>query len=101
MLCTEMDFSSKCIKALLWFPGSENAKQFPQRIEEAVDNPFLERDDGVVGDRNTFRTDLRATLCDIAQSDTELRSQILQSIDNVQWVHLQSRHMNEKSWTNE
>src|SRR5215472_992078 len=101
MLCTEMDFSSKCIKNLLCFPGSESAKQLRQRIEEAIDDALLERDDGVVSDGDAFGTNLGTALRDIAQADAELRSQILQSIAHVQGVHFEGRHMNQKSWANE
>src|SRR5215831_10501882 len=101
MLSTEMDFSWKCIKNLLCFPGSENAKQLRQRIEETIDDALLERNDGIVGDGDAFGTNLGTTRCDIAQADAEVRSQILQSVAHVQGVHFEGRHMNQKSWTNE
>src|SRR5262249_48276635 len=94
-------FQFEAHKDLLCFPRNESSKQFPQWIEEAIDNSFLERNDGVIGDRDAFRTNLSTTLCDTAQSNPELRFQILQSIAHVQRVHFQGRDMNEESWTNE
>src|ERR1700757_4611283 len=72
---------------LLCFPGSKNSKQFPQWVEKTIDHPFLEWNDGVVGDGNAFRANLGTTLCDIAQSDAKLRSQISHSIAHVQRMH--------------
>src|SRR5215470_16323657 len=88
-------------KDLLWFAVGENAKKSRQRIEEAIDNALLERNDGVVSDRNAFGTHLRTTLRDIAQTDSKLRSQILNSITHVQWVHFESSRINQKSWADE
>src|SRR5262249_17258391 len=86
---------------LLCFPGSKNSKQSRQRIEKAPRDALFQGDDGVVSDCDAFRTNLSTTLGDVAQSNAELRSQILRATPHVQRVHFKARHMHEKSWTNE
>src|SRR5690348_4721934 len=95
ILCVEMDFSSKCIGSLP-FRVAEYPEQFRQRIEEAIHNALLERDDRVVCNRDAFWTDFGTALGDIAQTDAELLSQILQAIPHVERVHFKRRGIHEE-----
>src|SRR5690242_11668272 len=56
--------------ALLLFPSRVDLHELANRVEELVDDALLQRDDGVVGNRDVFRTDLRAALGDVAVADT-------------------------------
>jgi hypothetical protein len=53
---------------------AEHPKQSRQGVEEAIDHSLLEWDDGIVGDRDVFRADLGAALCDVTQAHAELFS---------------------------
>jgi hypothetical protein len=87
-------------KNLLCFV-SENAKQFREWVEEAINHALFERNDGVVGDRDTFWAHLSTTLGDIAQADAELFPQLWGAIAHIQGVHFQRGRVNEEPWSNE
>src|SRR5271163_2361317 len=89
MLCSEIDFSSKCITAptRLLLRIAEHPEQFRHRIEEAIDYPLLERDDRIVGDGDVFRANLGTALGDVAEADAEISSQICNAIACVQRMH--------------
>src|SRR5262245_6576650 len=69
----------------------EDAEQLLDRVVEAVDHAFLERDDGVVGDGDALGADLGAALRDVAVADALILFQILETIFGVEWVHLERR----------
>src|SRR4029077_12132893 len=71
------------------------------RIEEAVDDALLERDDGVVGNRDVFRTNFRTALGDVAETDAELLSQIFHAIAYIQRMHFERRRIHQKSRADE
>ena len=66
----------------------------PQRIIKLIHDAFFQRNDSVVRDFNAFGTNLRATLGDIAVTDSLRVPQFLDAILRVEWVHLQSGDMN-------
>ena len=47
----------------------EHAQQLVYRIVELVDDAFLQRDDGIFRNRDVLRAHLRATPCDVAETD--------------------------------
>src|SRR2546429_280541 len=47
-------------------------EQFRERIVIAIDNPFLERNDRVVGNLNVLRADFGATLGNVAITESRL-----------------------------
>ena len=49
---------------------------FATGSKNSIHHAFLQRNNGVVRDRNTFRTNLRAALRDVAQPDAVLVLQI-------------------------
>src|SRR5437762_5045781 len=76
----------------------------PQRrdgIVVRVDHPLLERDDGVVRDRDRLRTDLGATLRDVAIADPARFAEIGAAVRLVERVHLVHRGAHEKRGAHE
>ena len=67
----------------------EDAKEPSQRIVEFVHDPFLEGDDGIVGNGDVLGAHLGAALGDIAVPDAVAVTQVGQSILGVERVHLQ------------
>ena len=66
-----------------------------------VDDTFLERNNGVVGDRNVLRANLGATLGDVAVTDAVTFFQLVGSIEDVERMHLELRGVNQKSRAHE
>src|SRR5256714_7846125 len=61
----------------------------PKRIIEIVHDPFLQRDDPVVGNLNVLRANLRATFRDVAVADPVRLPQFLEAILGVERMHLE------------
>ena len=57
---------------MLFILAGKQAEQFGDRIVISVDDPFLERNDGVVGYMNMLGADLGAALGDVAVNFTGL-----------------------------
>src|SRR3970040_1265656 len=76
-------------------PGSrlKHANQLAHRIVELVDDALLERNDGVIGDGDALRADLRAALGDVAVSDPMGLLQIGDPVFRVDRVHLERRRI--------
>src|SRR3954471_368307 len=70
---------------------SEPAHEPRERVVAAVDDPFLQRDDAVVRDVDSFRADLVAALRDVAESDACFRTHELGAVERVEGVHLEAR----------
>src|SRR5207245_11746743 len=70
-------------------------------VVELVDDTFLQRDDGVVGDVDRLRADLRAALGDIAEPDARLLLQVRTTRFDVERVHLEPRQADEEAGTGE
>ena len=66
-------------------------------IIKFVHHPFFQRNDSVVGDLDVLGTNFRATLRDIAVTDSLGVSQFFQSIFGVERMHLQRCHVNQKT----
>src|SRR5579872_4207874 len=81
--------------------SAEDPQQFGHRVVELIDDAFLQRDDGVVGNRYAFRTNLRTALRNIAVADAVLLFQVLRATLSVQWVHLERRSVDKKTRANE
>src|SRR5439155_3129394 len=79
----------------------KHAQQLSQRIVELVDDAFLERDDGVVGNRDALRTYVRAALGDVAVADALRRLEVGAAILDIERMHLERRSVDEVSRTNE
>ena len=83
--------------AVFLLPRSEHElHQLQHRVVELVHHPLLERDDGVVRDRDVFRADLRAALRDVAVADAVLLLQVRHAVRGVERVHLQLRDVDEE-----
>src|SRR5262245_548945 len=54
-----------------------------------VDDPFLERNDGVVGDVDAFGADLGAALGDVAQANPHVAADQFRAVDVVEGMHLE------------
>src|SRR5436309_12686139 len=52
-----------------FFPAFEKPRQLAQRIIELIDDALFQRNDSVVGDRDTLRANFGATLGDVAVTD--------------------------------
>src|SRR5437667_12002714 len=61
-----------------------------------IDDPFLERNDGVVGDVNVFRADFRAAFGDVAEANAEGLLEEWSAIDAVHRVHFQGGGLHEE-----
>src|ERR1700683_3622935 len=75
---------------------SQHAQPLLHRIVEAIDDAFLERDDGVVGDRDVLWAHLRAALRDVAVTNSEGLFQLVDAVLRVGRVHLQSGGVDEE-----
>src|SRR5439155_21596136 len=71
------------------------------RVVILVGDPFLERDDRVVGDLDVLRADLGAALRDVAITDPTLVLEMGRSIRRVDWVHLEAGASDEESRAHE
>ena len=58
------------------FRAVEPSPQFTKRIVVLVDDAFLERDDGVVGDGDVLRADVGTALGDVAVTDAVITLQL-------------------------
>src|SRR5258708_31862778 len=59
-----------------------------QRVPELVDHPLLQRNDGVLCDRDELRTNLSATGGDIAVADVVLVFQVGDAVFRIERMHL-------------
>src|SRR5882762_5251978 len=74
------------------------AKDLPEPAEgivEVVDDAFLERDDGVVGDGDVLGTDLGAALGDVAIADAVRLFQLGDTVLGIERMHLERGGVNE------
>ena len=58
-------------RAVLCAAGEKDPEEHFDRIIELVNDPFLEWNDRVIGNRNALRADLGTTLGDIAVADSQ------------------------------
>src|SRR5579872_4777013 len=86
---------------LLSFRIAEYPEQFRQRIEVAIHNALLERDDRVVGNRDAFRANFSAALGDVTETYAELFSQIFNAIAYVQRMHFERGRIHQESRADE
>src|SRR5262249_4463289 len=70
--------------------SSEFPPDPPQWIVELVDDAFLQRNDGVVGDVNVLGTDFGTALGDVAVADASLLLQISAARRHIERVHLEA-----------
>jgi hypothetical protein len=70
-------------------------------VEEAIDDSFLERDDGVLRDGDGFGTHLAAAGSDVAVADTVPVAKIAHAIFSVERVHLKSRRVYQETRADE
>src|SRR6266567_9348362 len=80
-----------------FFAVFEKPRQLAQRIIELIDDALFQRNDSVIGDRDTLRANFGAALGDVAVTDAVVTLQFLQPVFGVQRVHLQSGRMNQKA----
>src|SRR5262249_20659875 len=66
-------------------------------IEELVHHPLLQWNDGIVGDLDALRANLRATLGDVAVADSLRSPQFLDPVFGVERMHFQRSDVNQKA----
>ena len=89
------------LDAQVRFSTTKDTEQFFNRIVELVNDAFFEWDNGVVRNRDMFRTDLRTTFGDVTISNTIRILQFFQPVFSVNWVHFQGSGINEESRSDE
>ena len=65
-----------------------------QWVIKLINHPFLQWDDSIVGDLDAFRTNLCATLRDVAVADALRVPQFFDAIFGIERMHLQRGDMN-------
>ena len=80
---------------------TKDTEQFFDRIVELVNNPFFERNNGVVRNCDMFWADLCATFGNVTIPDTIRILQFFESVLGVNWVHFQGSGVNEESRSDE
>src|SRR5678815_448324 len=83
------------------FAFSQQLPDPSERIVKLVHDALLERNDGVVRDRDVLGTDLRAALGDVAVTDALGLFQFLKTVRGVERVHLQRGNINEETRADE
>src|SRR5207248_8458413 len=73
------------------------ADDLQHRVIILVYDALFQRNDGVVGDMNVFRTDLSTTLRDVAISQAHLVFQCLDARGTIEWMHLECCDTNEEA----
>src|SRR5262245_40826088 len=91
----ESDFRSNMISS------AQYSKHLRNRVVQVVDDTLLERDDGIVGNGDAFRTYLRAALRDVAITDAVRIFQIARAPLHVERIHLERRRVHEMPRTDE
>src|SRR5437867_7131874 len=79
----------------------EPAPEAAQGVVEVVHDAFLQRDDGIVGDVDRLRADLRAALRDVAEADPGLLPEVSGARGDVERVHLEARQADEEAGARE
>jgi hypothetical protein len=74
---------------LIFLPSRKYFHELADRIVELVDHALLERDDGVIRDRNMLGTDPRAAFGDVAIADSMGLLELGHAVRRVQGMHLQ------------
>src|SRR5690349_8848977 len=90
-------FTIRASRVSFSFQGAPEPSKW---IEEFIHNSFLQWNDSVVRNLNAFGANLRATLGDVAVTDSISIPQFLEPILRIERVHLQSGDMNQKSRPN-
>src|SRR4051812_15596417 len=67
----------------------------------AIDDSLLERNDGVVGDRNVLRTHLGAALGDVAIANAVTFLELVPAVEDVERMHLELRRVDEQARSHE
>src|SRR5882672_5607645 len=101
----ESGFSSNidsCFRMLvclrLW---TEAAQQLRYWIEKLIHHALFQRDNGVIGNLNVFRTDMGAAFGDVAVADVESFSQLADPVFGVERMHFKGGDVDEKAWADE
>src|SRR2546426_183084 len=83
------------------FPPEDLPDQPEERVEVAVDDPFLERDDAVVGNLDLLGADLGAAARDVAKAGPELLAECRHTVLRVERVHLEGGQADHESRASE
>lgn len=81
--------------------GTKHPKQLRERIEELIYDALFQRNNGVVGDVDTFRTDFCAAFGNIAEADALRLAQVREPVFGIERMHFQSGDVNKKSRADE
>lgn len=81
--------------------GTKHPKQLRERVEELIYDALFQRNNGVVGDVDTFRTDFCTAFGNIAEADALRLAQVREPVFGIERMHFQSGSVNEKSRTDE
>ena len=74
----------------------KDSEQSFDRIVEFVYHALLQRNDGVIRDCDTFRTNLGTTFRDIAIPNPLRFSELLETVLRIERMHFERGHINEK-----
>lgn len=77
------------------------AEELGYRVIELGDDPFLQRDDGVVRDLDFLRADFGAAFRDVAEADVSLVLEIAETIGCVFRMHFETGGPYQESRTHE
>ncbi len=77
--------------------SGQHAKELLDRIVEPVRHPFLQGDDGVVGDVDALRAHRGAALGDVAVADPVIGLQILETVLGVDRIHFEGGGVDEET----
>src|SRR5271168_2759679 len=81
--------------------SAEHSEKLGERIEEAIDHPLFQRDDGVVGDSDALRAHLGAALGDVAVADALLFAKVRDAVFSVQRIHFERGDIDQEARTDE
>src|SRR5262245_53039521 len=78
--------------------SAQYSKHLRDRVVQVVDDTLLERDDGIVGNGDAFRTHFRAALGDVAVTDAVRVLEIARAPLHVERIHLECRRVQQMTW---
>src|SRR5690606_23762621 len=79
----------------------EYAEEAGDRVEELIDDAFLQRDDRIIGDRDVLGADLGAAFGDVAEADAVFVADFGDAVFGVERVHLEGGEVDEVAGSGE
>src|SRR5260370_17742095 len=79
------------------FSRLKDTKQPGKRIVKLVHNPLLQRNDGILGNRNVLRADFTAASGDVAVTDAVRLFQLGDAVLDIERMHFERADLDEKA----